>query len=155
MTTATPPSRVSAVPVGDLDAARAFFDQRLAYETDPADIAADLAEGRVDYTLIDCRARNAYAKAHLPGAINLPHAEMTDATIAELPDGLLVTYCWGPACNAATKGAQKLLAAGREVKEMIGGFEYWVREGSPVEGRGRGKLAYEKDTTGLVLLQED
>ena len=151
----TTPSRVSATPVGDLEAAKAFFDRRLAYETDPADVAADLAEGRMDYTLVDCRARNAYAKAHLPGAISPPQPQMTPETIAALPDGLLVTYCWGPACNAATKGAQKLLAAGREAKEMIGGFEYWVREGSPVEGRGRGRLGYEKDTTGLVLLQQD
>ena len=148
-------SRAGSVPVGDLDAARTFFERRLACETDAADVAADLAEGAVDYTLIDCRARNAYAKAHLPGAISLPHGEMDRETIAALPEGLLVTYCWGPGCNAATQGAQKLLAAGREAKEMLGGFEYWVREGSPVEGRGRGKLAYEKDTTGLVLVQDD
>ena len=29
----------------------------------------------------------------------------------------------------------KLAALGREVKEMIGGLEYWVREGWPTEGR--------------------
>jgi rhodanese-related sulfurtransferase len=48
---------------------------------------------------------------------------------------LLVTYCWGPACNAATKGAERLSRYGRPVKEMIGGLEYWIREGHATEGR--------------------
>jgi hypothetical protein len=28
---------------------------------------------------------------------------------------------------------------------MLGGFEYWVREGHPVEGKARGKLAFARD----------
>jgi rhodanese-related sulfurtransferase len=38
-------------------------------------------------------------------------------------------YCWGPACNGATKAALEFAKLGYDVKEMIGGFEYWVREG--------------------------
>jgi len=45
---------------------------------------------------------------------------------------LLVVYCWGPACNGATKAAAELAALGRPVKEMLGGFEYWAREGHAV-----------------------
>ena len=122
-----------------------FFAAKLAFETDAADVAADHRRGALPYTLVDCRAPVYFDKAHLPGAINLPSGEMTPDRIASLPDGPLVTYCWGPGCNSATKGARALAAAGREVKEMIGGFEYWVREGHPVEGRGRGKLAYARD----------
>src|SRR5829696_5858709 len=134
------------------DEAQLHFERRLAFETDAADVAAELAAGTADYTLVDCRSRAAFAKAHLPGAVSLPHAEMDERSIAALPAGPVVTYCWGPACNAATKGAAKLAAAGCEVREMLGGFEYWVREGHPVEGRGRGPLAYERDTSGLVGL---
>ena len=32
-----------------------------------------------------------------------------------------------------TMAAARLHAEGREVREMIGGFEYWAREGLPVE----------------------
>src|SRR5207245_11627846 len=46
----------------------------------------------------------------------------------------VVVYCWGPACNAATKAAVRLAALGFRVKEMIGGIEYWDREGYGVEG---------------------
>jgi rhodanese-related sulfurtransferase len=45
-----------------------------------------------------------------------------------------VVYCWGPACNAATKAAARLSALGFQVKEMIGGLEYWRHEGYAVEG---------------------
>ncbi|MFD0571225.1 rhodanese-like domain-containing protein [Kitasatospora gansuensis] len=88
-----------------------------------------------DFTVIDVRAEGAHRKTHLPGAISLPLAEITAERVAELPAGLLVVYCWGPACNGSTKGAMKLAALGREVKEMIGGLEYWIREGWPTEGR--------------------
>jgi rhodanese-related sulfurtransferase len=118
-----------------------FFAAKLAFETDAADVAHDARRGSLPYTLIDTRSRDAYEKAHLPGAISLPYSEMTPERIASLPVGPIVTYCWSPACNAATKGAHALAAAGREVREMLGGFEYWVREGHPVEGRARGPLA--------------
>jgi len=136
MTTVLPAlSPVTAVPAASPAAAHAHFAGRLSVETDPADVAAARATGTVDFVLVDVRAAGAYRKAHLPGAISLPVADITAETVAALPPGLLVTYCWGPACNGATRGAARIAAVGREVKEMIGGFEYWIREGQPTEGR--------------------
>src|SRR5438046_1604465 len=51
-------------------------------------------------------------------------------------DALVVTYCWGPGCNGATRGALAFARLGYRVKEMIGGYEYWVREGFPVKTAG-------------------
>jgi rhodanese-related sulfurtransferase len=45
----------------------------------------------------------------------------------------VVTYCWGPGCDGATKAALALARRGYRVKEMIGGIEYWIREGFEVE----------------------
>lgn len=118
-------------PAADPPAAYAHFAGRLAVETDPADVWAALQAGTPDFTLVDARDAGAYREAHLPGAVSLPHAGITAATAAALPPGLLVTYCWGPACNAATKAAAALAGHGRQVKEMIGGIEYWIREGRP------------------------
>jgi rhodanese-related sulfurtransferase len=126
---------LTAVPAADPQTAYAHFAGRLAVEVDPADVTAALAAGQSDFVLVDVRAAGAYRKAHLPGAISLPVAEIDADSLSRLPDGLLVTYCWGPACNGATKGAARIAALGRPVKEMIGGFEYWVREGQPTEGR--------------------
>jgi rhodanese-related sulfurtransferase len=128
-------SPVSAVPAADPARARDHFEQRLAFETDPADVWQAISSGTVDFVIVDCRAAGNYNKAHIPGAISLPWAEIDEARVRELPPGLIVTYCWGPACNASTKGAYRLAALGRQVKEMIGGLEYWIREGHPTEGR--------------------
>jgi rhodanese-related sulfurtransferase len=48
----------------------------------------------------------------------------------------VVTYCWGPGCNGATRAALALARLGYEVREMLGGIEYWIREGFPVEVDG-------------------
>ena len=108
-----------------------YFEAKLAHETDAADVAYALRDGSADFALVDARSRASYDRGHLPGAIHLAEA---------LPDGPLVVYCWGPGCNAATKACARLMAEGRDVKEMIGGFEYWVREGHATEGANRSDL---------------
>jgi rhodanese-related sulfurtransferase len=124
-----------------------YFAQRLQHETDADDVGSALLDGSADFTLIDARSPAAFAAAHLPGALSLPHRGLTaDA----LPDGPLVVYCWGPGCNAATKACAKITDMGREVKEMLGGFEYYVREGYPVEGEQADR--HNKDQSGLVVL---
>ena len=133
MTDTYTPSPVTAHPAADPADAHAHFAARLAVETDAADVAAALVAGAPDFALVDARSPEAYAAGHLPGAISLPHAAIDAGAAERLPDGLVVVYCWGPGCNGAHKAAVKLAAHGRQVKEMLGGFEYWVREGSPVE----------------------
>jgi rhodanese-related sulfurtransferase len=43
-----------------------------------------------------------------------------------------VTYCDGIGCNASTKGAYKLASLGFKVKEMLGGLDFWRRDGNPI-----------------------
>jgi rhodanese-related sulfurtransferase len=113
--------------------ARAHFANRLAVETDVSDVAAAMEAGDAGFVLLDARSRGAYDAGHLPGAISLHHSQITKETVAELPDGPVVAYCWGPSCNGACKAALRLAELGRPVKEMLGGFEYWARDGHPVE----------------------
>ena len=96
------------------------------------------------FTVIDSRSEAAYDDAHIPGALCLRRVG-----IDALPDGPLVVYCWGPGCNGAVKACAALVAAGRsQVKEMLGGFEYWVREGFALEGERA--TSHEPDLSGLV-----
>jgi rhodanese-related sulfurtransferase len=109
------------------------FARRLEVETDVADVAAAIDAGERDFVLLDARSRRSYEAGHLPGAIHLHHSEITAETVEALPEGLVVAYCWGPSCNGACKAALRLAELGRPVKEMLGGFEYWARDGHPVE----------------------
>ena len=131
------------LPAAPPEIAHAHFLTRLAVETDAADVAADLAAGDPPYTVVDVRGAASYARGHIPGAVNAPSGAIDAATAASLPDGLLVVYCWGPGCNGAQKAGAALAGHGRQVKEMLGGFEYWIREGHPVEGTDAAALAAE------------
>lgn len=129
-------SVVTHVPAAAPADAYRHFAGKLSYEVDPADVAHAMKEGTDDFILIDTRAKGHYTKSHLPMAVNVPDTGITQEWLAQFPeDKLLVTYCWGPACNGSTKAAMKIAALGRPVKELIGGFEYWVREGWATEGK--------------------
>ncbi len=144
-------SRVTAVPTADPAAARAHAASRLALETDADDVGAALAAGEADFTLLDVRGAEAYAAGHLPGARSLPRATITAQAVAALPAGPLVVYCWSPGCNAGVKAQLALAEHGRAAKEMLGGFEYYVREGWPVTG----EASFAADRTGLVGVAAD
>jgi rhodanese-related sulfurtransferase len=138
-------SAVTEFPAASPGPANAHFAARLAYETDPADVAADLRAGDLDYTVIDVRSPQAYEAGHIPGAISVPTRTITAEVARSLPEGLLVVYCSSPGCNGAQKAAARLTQHGRHVKEMLGGFEYWAREGEPIEGRDKETLVAQAD----------
>jgi rhodanese-related sulfurtransferase len=114
--------------------AAAHFARRLAVETDVSDVAAALDSGVPGFVLLDSRSAEAWDQGHVPGAFHLPGQEIAARAAEELDRSVpVVTYCWGPGCNGATRAALALALLGFRVREMIGGFEYWVREGLPVE----------------------
>lgn len=121
-------------PAAPPDAVR-YLTMKLAMETDASDVRTDIARGTASVLIVDVRPKEAYEQAHVPGSISLPYRTINATTTAEIPtDTILVTYCWGPHCNAATKGALALASLGYRVKEMIGGLEYWRHENLPLEG---------------------
>jgi rhodanese-related sulfurtransferase len=126
-------SAVLSPPPAEAALAHAHFAGRLAFETDVADLMFDLAEGNPRLVVIDTRSPAAFAQCHIPGAINLPRIDAA-STAGLSPDQVHVVYCWGPACNGATRGAMRLAGLGFTVKELIGGLEYWRKEGGAVEG---------------------
>jgi rhodanese-related sulfurtransferase len=114
--------------------AAAHFARRLAVETDVSDVHAALESGDPGFVLLDSRSAEAWAQGHVPGAVHLPGREIPARAATELDRSVpVVTYCWGPGCNGATRAALALALLGFRVREMIGGFEYWAREGLPVE----------------------
>jgi rhodanese-related sulfurtransferase len=133
-------------------AAIAHFTNRLRFETDPDDVARALASGDTSFHLLDARSRDAYDAAHIPGAYNLS-TPLGSQEVASLPAGPIVVYCWGPGCNGAVKRAHELAVLGRPAKEMLGGFEYWVREGHPIEGVDTKAISEAIDRCGVVRLR--
>ena len=122
-----------------------IFAERLATQTDVSDVQAALSSTDPGFVLVDSRSAAAWEQGHIPGALHLPTADIA-ARAAELLDQAVpvVTYCWGPGCNGATRAALALSLQGYAVREMIGGVEYWAREGFALRTPA-GEVAREAD----------
>lgn len=108
----------------------AFFSAHLKHQTDVADVAAALATGEPGFVLVDTRSRAGWDQGHVPAARHVPGKDLPGDLDPAVP---VVVHCWGPGCNGATRAALTLARAGFTVREMIGGLEYWAREGLPLE----------------------
>jgi rhodanese-related sulfurtransferase len=109
------------------------FAAKLRFETDPSDVKAAQEAGE-RFLLVDSRGEAAWRQGRIAGAVHLPTAQIAGRALETIPlDVPVVTYCWGPGCNGSTRAALAFSLLGYEVREMIGGFEYWAREGLPVE----------------------
>lgn len=88
------------------------------------------------FVLVDTRDLHAWNQGHARGAVHIPKATFGDVIQRDYPAGTeFVVYCWGPGCNGATRAALTLTTLGFAARVMIGGFEYWAREGLPVDGK--------------------
>ncbi len=111
------------------NAAAEHFRTKLAFETDAWDLN-EMLRASEKVVIIDARTETAFTQEHIPQAINFPHRTMNRESTSKLDrDTLYVTYCDGIGCNASTNGALKLAELGFQVKELIGGIDWWKRDG--------------------------
>ncbi|WP_341915227.1 rhodanese-like domain-containing protein [Ferrovibrio terrae] len=137
------PSTVAAIPAAPPPEAMRHYAAKLTFEADCWDVHHALSHGQQDFVLLDVRGRNAYTQAHVPGALSLPHADITAERMARSwpADTLFVVYCAGPHCNGADRAALKLATLGYAVKIMIGGMTGWADEGfAYAHGREAGEV---------------
>ena len=85
--------------------------------------------------VVDGRSEAAFAQEHIPGAINLPHRGISTLSTEALDKSkTYICYCDGIGCNGSTKTALKLLTLGFKVRELIGGLDWWKRDGYQTAG---------------------
>lgn len=124
-------SAVTAYSAAPPEAVISAYAARLSMETDCADVHEAFARGEADFVLLHAVGTpEAFARRHVPGAVHLPHRQISEETLGRWPrDTLFVVYCAGPHCNGADQAALKLARLGRKVKVMIGGMTGWADEG--------------------------
>ena len=122
-------SAVTKIPPAPSNLAREHFAAEFSFETDCWDVHDAMNNG-ADFVLLDVRGPELFEKGHVPGAVNLPHGKIIASKMAQWPEEtVFVTYCAGPHCNGAARGALRLAELGRPVKIMAGGVTGWLDEG--------------------------
>jgi len=84
-------------------------------------------------TVLDVRPPAEYAAGHLPGAVNIPLAELKKHLSEFNPDHEIVAYCRGPYCVLAFEAVNMLRAKGFHISRLQDGYPEWKNAGLPVE----------------------
>lgn len=113
-----------------------YFVARDALEpVSRADLLSKLRDGVV--MLLDVRPADEFAAGHLPGALNVPVAEL-EQRLAEIPsDREVVAYCRGPYCVLSFDAVMALRTKGYQARRLEDGYPEWKAAGLPVDGATR------------------
>ena len=109
-----------------------YFDARDALEAVSRDeLVARLHNDVV--TVVDVRPEDEFALGHLPGALNIPLAEL-ERRLGELPKSReVIAYCRGPWCVLSFEAVAALRAQGYRVRRLEDGYPEWKAAGLPVD----------------------
>jgi ArsR family transcriptional regulator len=95
------------------------------------ELSARIKDGLI--TVLDVRPADEFASGHVPGAKNIPLAELRKR-LDELPKKKeVVAYCRGPWCVLAFEAVALLRKEGRDARRLDGGLPEWRLAGLPVE----------------------
>ena len=82
-------------------------------------------------TVLDVRPEDEFQQGHLPGALNIPLAQL-ERRLAELPpDREVVAYCRGPWCVLSFEAVAALRQRGYRARRLEDGFPEWKVAGLP------------------------
>lgn len=109
-----------------------YFRHRDALEpVSRTDLLDRMRDGLV--TVLDVRPEDEFALGHLPGAVNIPLADL-ERRLADLPpDHEVVAYCRGPYCMLSFEAVAELRRQGFRVRRLEDGYPEWKAAGLPVE----------------------
>jgi rhodanese-related sulfurtransferase/DNA-binding MarR family transcriptional regulator len=83
-------------------------------------------------TVLDVRPEDEFRQGHLPGALNIPLAEL-ERRLAELPaDREIIAYCRGRWCVLSFEAVAALRQQGYQARRLEDGFPEWKVSGLPV-----------------------
>jgi rhodanese-related sulfurtransferase len=123
-----------------------YFKAKLEFEVGPFGVD-QLIKDKTAVKIIDLRIPEAYAKSHIPGALNISYEELPKQLSQLHKDELTVVYCYNITCHLAAKAALYLAEQGYKVKELAGGFDDYVQRGLKVEGKAEASACSTKHST--------
>ena len=109
-----------------------YFRARDTLEPVSRDDLIDMVHGDL-VTILDVRPEDEFAVGHLPGAINIPLAEL-ERRLGELsPNREVIAYCRGPYCVLSFEAVSALRSRGYQARRLEDGYPEWKADGLPVQ----------------------
>ncbi|NGO67957.1 metalloregulator ArsR/SmtB family transcription factor [Streptomyces boncukensis] len=79
--------------------------------------------------VLDVRPARDYARGHVPGAVSLPAAEISEKMGGIPRDVEIIAYCDGPYCVLSPDAVRSLRRSGLSARPLDGGMTRWQRAG--------------------------
>jgi len=115
--------------------ARKYFQDKMSFTTGPVELERWMKQGQ-PVNIVDVRAAEDYAEAHIPAASNLPKDQWGDAKQLKAvlrKDKINVLYCYSHVCHLAATAAIEFTKKGYPVMELDGGCRWWTIDGFEIE----------------------
>jgi rhodanese-related sulfurtransferase len=97
----------------------------------PAELSQS-SSGGASITTIDVNSPQSWREAHVPGAINLDVATLSESDLPSDKDAPLVFYCSNPLCRKAPNAARRAKSMGyTDIRVMSAGIRGWLAAGLP------------------------
>jgi rhodanese-related sulfurtransferase len=125
--------RVAETQLAEVDR---LINSYLTLKDDLEPLSANLLLERAQQglvTVLDVRPAEEYKAGHLPGAINIPLADLENHIHELPPEREVIAYCRGPYCVLAYDAVAKLRRQGFTARRLQDGFPEWKIAGLPVE----------------------
>jgi thioredoxin 1/putative thioredoxin len=100
-------------------------------ELKPADLAQLLAQKRV--VPVDVRDAGAFGRYRIPGAINIPLADLETRVDELVPRDGRIRVLYGRSTDEARDAVEKLVKQGHQLAFLVGGFLHWEADSLPIE----------------------
>jgi rhodanese-related sulfurtransferase len=84
-------------------------------------------------TVLDVRPPEEYAAGHLPGAVNIPLAQLEEHLDELDHEHEVIAYCRGPHCILAFDAVARLREQGFTARRLEDGYPEWKLAGLPVD----------------------
>ena len=111
---------------------RTYYNERDSMEPVSRAVLKERLEAGL-VTVLDVRPADEFAAGHVPGAVNIPLADI-EAHVAGLdPNREIVAYCRGAYCVLAFEAVAALRARGFTAHRLEDGLPEWAASGLPVE----------------------
>ena len=93
-----------------------------------AEKAKEMMENLEEYVLLDVRSEEEFSEGHIPGAIVIPHSEISERAEAELPEKDIPVFVYCRSGNRSKIAAEALASLGYSEIYEFGGIRDWPYE---------------------------